>query len=100
MDCGGKDGTVRSVVGAMDPLGLHIKAFGPPTEEERAHHFLWRIQQALPPAGYVGCVQPVALRGRAGRPRARRWSPPEVWQRRYDEINAFEAAEAADGVDR
>ena len=54
MDCGGKDGTVKRVAGAMNPLGLHIVAFGPPTAEERRHDFLWRIRKALPPAGYVG----------------------------------------------
>jgi PPK2 family polyphosphate:nucleotide phosphotransferase len=97
VDCGGKDGTVRSVAGAMDPLGLHIKAFGPPTEVERAHHFLWRVQQAMPPAGYVGVFnrshyEDVLVA------RVRSLVAPEVWQRRYAEINNFEAAEAADGV--
>jgi PPK2 family polyphosphate:nucleotide phosphotransferase len=97
VDCGGKDGTVRSVVGAMDPLGMHLKAFGPPTEEERKHHFLWRINRSLPPAGYVGVfnrshyedVLVVRVRGLA---------PKDVWQRRYDEINRFESDLAADGL--
>jgi|KBSSwiStaDraftv2_1062776.scaffolds.fasta_scaffold228654_2 PPK2 family polyphosphate:nucleotide phosphotransferase len=96
-DCAGKDGTVRSVAGAMDPLGMHIKAFGPPTEEERQHHFLWRINRSLPPAGYVGVfnrshyedVLVVRVRGLA---------PKKVWQRRYDEINRFEDDLAADGL--
>src|ERR1700741_2509134 len=48
MDCGGKDGTIKKVAGAMNPLGLHIVGFGPPTEEERKHDFLWRIRRALP----------------------------------------------------
>ena len=54
MDCGGKDGTIKRVAGAMNPLGLHIRSFGPPTAEELRHDFLWRIRRALPPAGYVG----------------------------------------------
>ncbi|RBJ09714.1 hypothetical protein DRA43_04260 [Micromonospora provocatoris] len=54
MDCGGKDGTVKRVAGAMNPLGLHIRSFGPPTEEELRHDFLWRVRRALPPPGYVG----------------------------------------------
>jgi PPK2 family polyphosphate:nucleotide phosphotransferase len=96
-DCGGKDGTVRSVVGAMDPLGMHIKAFGPPTEEERKHHFLWRINRNLPPAGYVGVFnrshyEDVLVA------RVRALAPKEVWQRRYDEINRFEGDLAADGL--
>lgn len=96
-DCGGKDGTVRSVAGAMNPLGLWIKAFGPPSEEERQHHFLWRINRSLPPAGYVGVfnrshyedVLVVRVRGLA---------PKRVWKGRFDEINRFEADLAADGL--
>src|SRR5204862_5571385 len=42
MDCGGKDGTVRRVAGAMNPQGLQIASFGRPTDEERRHDFLWR----------------------------------------------------------
>jgi PPK2 family polyphosphate:nucleotide phosphotransferase len=97
VDCGGKDGTVRSVVGAMNPLGMQLKAFGPPSEEERQHHFLWRIDRALPPAGYVGVfnrshyedVLVVRVRGLA---------PEPVWRRRFDEINRFEQALVNDGL--
>jgi PPK2 family polyphosphate:nucleotide phosphotransferase len=97
LDCGGKDGTIRSVVGALDPLGVQQRAFGPPTGEERAQHFLWRISRALPPAGYIGVfnrshyedVLVVRVRGLV---------PEAVWRRRYDEINAFEAALVADGT--
>jgi len=96
-DCGGKDGTVRSVVGAMDPLGVHLKAFGPPSEEERQHHFLWRISRAMPPAGYLGVfnrshyedVLVVRVHGLV---------PQSVWRRRYDEINFFEQALIKDGL--
>ena len=97
MDCGGKDGTVRSVVGVMNPLGMQIKAFGPPSDEERQHHFLWRINRALPPAGYVGVfnrshyedVLVVRVHGLA---------PEAVWRRRFDEINRFEQDLVADGL--
>jgi PPK2 family polyphosphate:nucleotide phosphotransferase len=96
-DCGGKDGTVRSVVGAMNPLGMHIKAFGPPTEEERAQHFLWRINRALPPAGYVGVFNRSHYEDVLAA-RVRRLVPEKVWRRRYDEINRFEQDLAADGL--
>lgn len=96
-DCGGKDGTVRSVVGVMDPLGMHIKAFGAPSVEEQQHHFLWRISRALPPAGYIGVfnrshyedVLVVRVHGLV---------PEKVWRRRFGEINAFEEAEVKDGL--
>jgi PPK2 family polyphosphate:nucleotide phosphotransferase len=97
LDCSGKDGTVRSVVGAMNPLGMHLRAFGPPSDIERQHHFLWRIGAAMPPTGYVGVfnrshyedVLVVRVRGLA---------PEPVWRARYDEINAFEQALVADGL--
>lgn len=89
MDCGGKDGTIRRVAGAMNPLGLHIRSFGPPTEEELRHDFLWRIRRALPPAGYVGVFnrshyEDVLIA------RVNSLVPEKTWRARYDEINAFE----------
>ncbi|MEV4539915.1 PPK2 family polyphosphate kinase [Asanoa sp. NPDC049518] len=89
MDCGGKDGAVKRVAGAMNPLGLHIKAFGPPTPDERQHDFLWRIRKSLPPVGYVGVfnrshyedVLVVRVNGLA---------PESVWRPRYKKINDFE----------
>ncbi|MFB9238968.1 PPK2 family polyphosphate kinase [Plantactinospora siamensis] len=89
MDCGGKDGTIRRVAGAMNPLGLHIRAFGPPTPEELRHDFLWRIRRSLPPRGYVGIFnrshyEDVLIA------RVESLVSPQVWRGRYDEINAFE----------
>jgi PPK2 family polyphosphate:nucleotide phosphotransferase len=89
MDCGGKDGTVKHVAGTMNPQGLHIVGFGPPTPEERRHHFLWRVRRALPPAGYVGIFnrshyEDVLI------VRVESLVRPEVWGERYDEINSFE----------
>lgn len=97
MDCGGKDGTVKRVAGAMNPLGLRITSFGPPTEEELGHDFLWRIRRALPAAGRVGIFnrshyEDVLI----GRVEA--LVPEAVLRARYDEINAFEEEIAADGV--
>jgi PPK2 family polyphosphate:nucleotide phosphotransferase len=97
MDCGGKDGTVRKVAGVMNPQGLHITAFGKPTEEERRHDFLWRIRQALPVSGYVGVfnrshyedVLVVRVHELVSR---------EEWAGRYDQINAFERELVEDGV--
>lgn len=54
MDTAGKGGIVTHVVGAGNPMGIDYHSFGKPTPEERAHHFLWRINKALPPAGHIG----------------------------------------------
>lgn len=95
MDCGGKDGTIKNVGGTLNPLGLWLASFGPPTKEESAHHFLWRIRRALPPPGYVGVFnrshyEDVLIA------RVRKLVPRKVWRARYEEINGFER-ELVDG---
>ena len=54
LDTSGKGGTVRHVVGAMDPGGIHAASFGKPSPEELKHDFLWRIRAQLPRPGKVG----------------------------------------------
>jgi PPK2 family polyphosphate:nucleotide phosphotransferase len=95
MDTAGKGGIVKHVVGAGNPQGIRYHSFGKPTEEELAHHYLWRIRKALPPAGHIGVFdrshyEDVLI------VRVHDLVPPEVWEPRYDEINAFER-ELVDG---
>jgi PPK2 family polyphosphate:nucleotide phosphotransferase len=54
MDTSGKGGTVKHVMGGVDPAGVHIASFGKPTKEELAHDFLWRIRAQLPRPGKLG----------------------------------------------
>jgi PPK2 family polyphosphate:nucleotide phosphotransferase len=89
MDTAGKGGIVKHVVGAANPQGIRYTGFGVPTEEERQHNYLWRIRRALPPAGHIGVFdrshyEDVLV------VRVHNIVPPEVWGRRYDEINRFE----------
>jgi PPK2 family polyphosphate:nucleotide phosphotransferase len=95
MDAAGKGGIVKHVVGAVNPMGVRYTSFGKPTEEELAHHYLWRIRNALPPAGHIGVFdrshyEDVLI------VRVHDLVPPDVWGGRYDEINAFEK-ELVDG---
>ena len=50
----GQGGVVKHVAGLVNPAGVRIAGFGPPTEQERAQDFLWRIEKALPPPGAIG----------------------------------------------
>jgi PPK2 family polyphosphate:nucleotide phosphotransferase len=89
MDTAGKGGIVKHVVGAANPQGIRYTGFGVPTEEERQHNYLWRIRRALPSAGHIGVFdrshyEDVLV------VRVHNIVPPEVWGRRYDEINRFE----------
>lgn len=98
MDCGGKDGTIKNVIGQLNPQGVHIVAFGKPTPEELAHHFLWRITRALPTSGLVGVfnrshyedVLIVRVHGLV---------PARAWRARYDQINRFERRLVDDGFE-
>ncbi|MFJ4876384.1 PPK2 family polyphosphate kinase [Streptomyces sp. NPDC088745] len=97
MDTSGKGGTVKHVIGLFNPSGCRIRAFKAPTEEERAHSFLWRIAKALPEAGEIGIFDRShyedVLIGRV-----RSLAPLEEIERRYEQINTFEASLADSGV--
>ncbi|GAB2646551.1 polyphosphate kinase 2 family protein [Nocardia goodfellowii] len=89
MDTAGKGGIVRHVIGSVDPQGVDHAAFGVPTPEERQHHYLWRIRNALPRAGQLGVFdrshyEDVLV------VRVHDLVPRSEWEPRYDEINAFE----------
>lgn len=97
MDAAGKGGIVKHVVGSVNPMGVRYTAFGVPTEEERKHNYLWRIRRALPPAGHIGVFdrshyEDVLI------VRVHNLVPPEVWGKRYDEINRFEKRLVEDGT--
>jgi PPK2 family polyphosphate:nucleotide phosphotransferase len=96
-DTSGKDGVVSHVVGQVGPAGVRITSFKRPTPEEAAHHFLWRIRRALPPAGMIGVFnrshyEDVVV------PRVHDGISAETWAERIDEINAFEKQLAESGT--
>ena len=96
MDASGKDGTVKHVVGQVNPAGARITSFGKPTKEELAHDFLWRITNALPTPGQIGVFnrshyEDVLI------VRVHDLVPRTVWSRRYARINAWERRVAATG---
>lgn len=89
MDTSGKDSTIRTVFGPIDPLGVTATSFKRPTELERAHDFLWRIHRAVPPARMIGIFdrshyEDVLVA------RVHNLVPPDRIEARYGEINAFE----------
>ncbi|MFT3888078.1 MAG: polyphosphate kinase 2 family protein [Arachnia sp.] len=97
LDTAGKGGIARHVMGMVDPQGVALRSFGVPTEEERAHHYLWRIERALPKPGQIGLFdrshyEDVLV------VRVDELVPPDVWGARYEEINAWEKALVDDGV--
>ncbi|ASN21047.1 polyphosphate kinase 2 family protein [Arthrobacter sp. YN] len=97
MDTAGKGGIVSHVVGAMDPQGVQLHAFKAPTDEEKSHDFLWRIEKESPAAGMVGVFdrshyEDVLIH------RVHGWADAAELERRYAAINDFEARLADQGT--
>ena len=88
-DTSGKDGTIRGVFSQTSALGVHTVAWKAPSDDERAHDYLWRIHQKVPAAGEV------ALFNRSHYedvlvPVVKKWITPEQTRQRYAHINDFE----------
>ncbi len=97
MDAGGKDGTIRHVMGPLNPQSCSVVSFKTPTTEELAHDFLWRIHRAAPRAGEIRIFnrshyEDVLI------VRVHDLAPKSVWSRRYEQINAFEKILAQNNV--
>ncbi|MEO6505000.1 MAG: PPK2 family polyphosphate kinase [Terrimesophilobacter sp.] len=89
MDTSGKGGVIEHVVGAISPSGVRVASFTKPTQEERAHDFLWRIREQVPPPGSVGVFdrshyEDVLIA------RVRNLAEPAVIRQRYGQIVEFE----------
>jgi PPK2 family polyphosphate:nucleotide phosphotransferase len=101
LDAAGKDGTIKHVMSGVNPQGCEVTAFKRPSADELSHDFLWRCEKALPARGRIGIfnrsyyeevlvarVHPDVL--------AEQHLPPdtasgkELWQQRYEDINAIE----------
>lgn len=54
MDAAGKDSTIKHVFTGVNPQGIDVVPFKPPTADELAHDFLWRAARALPSRGKIG----------------------------------------------
>jgi PPK2 family polyphosphate:nucleotide phosphotransferase len=97
MDAGGKDGTIRHVFRGLNPLGVRVRAFKVPTDEELGHDFLWRVHAHAPLDGELAVFnrshyEDVLVA------RVKALVPEEEWQRRFAHIRAFEALLADAGT--
>ena len=97
LDAGGKDGTVRHVLGAMNPQNCRVVSFEQPSAVELAHDFLWRVESQAPKRGEVvifnrSHYEDVLV------VRVHDLVPKKVWSHRYEQINDFERRLAANGT--
>lgn len=97
IDGGGKDGTIRHCFRGVNPQGVQVTSFKAPSSLELAHDYLWRIHAVVPAKGMIGVFnrshyEDVLV------VRVDNLAPQEVWEKRYDHINAFEKMLADEGT--
>ena len=96
-DAAGKGGLITRLIGSLDHRFTKVWSIGAPTREEAARHYLWRFWQRLPAAREI-TIFDRSWYGRVLVERVDNLVPKADWLRAYDEINAFEALQIADGV--
>lgn len=89
MDAAGKDGTIKHVFSFMNPMGLNVKAFKEPTEEEKAYDFLWRVYPNTPAKGMIQLFNRSQYEDILV-PSVHKLLDKQLLERRYDIINCFE----------
>ncbi|OPX61350.1 MAG: Thymidylate kinase [Methanomassiliicoccales archaeon PtaB.Bin134] len=88
-DAAGKGGAIQRLTANLNPRGYEVVPVGSPTEEEKAHHYLWRFYRKLPPAGHMRIFDR-SWYGRVLVERIEGFASTAEWKRAYKEINAFE----------
>ena len=88
-DAGGKGGAIRRMVSALDARSYRVHQVSAPSDEERAHHYLWRFWRRLPEAGQVA-VFDRSWYGRLLVERVESFATEPEWRRAYAEIRDFE----------
>jgi PPK2 family polyphosphate:nucleotide phosphotransferase len=100
MDAAGKDSVIKHVMAGLNPQGVEVHPFKQPSVEELDHNFLWRAARRLPERGRIGIFNrsyyeevlvvrvhpklleqqklPESLKGK------------DIWQKRFEDIRAFE----------
>ncbi len=96
-DAAGKGGAIRRMLERLDPRLLRVHSIVKPTEEEYAHHYLWRFWNKIPKYGQVA-VFDRSWYGRVLVERVEGFATDAQWKRAYGEINQFEETLVDDGA--
>jgi polyphosphate:AMP phosphotransferase len=96
-DAAGKGGAIRRLTDAIDARDFRVIPVSKPTDEEKAHHYLWRFWRHLPRAGMV-TIYDRSWYGRVLVERLEGFASEPDWRRAYRELNEFERELAEHGV--
>ncbi len=97
LDASGKDGAIGHLFSGLNPQGVRVARFDPPTPAEARHDFLWRVHAKVPADGEI------AIFNRSHYEdvlvvRVHKLVPRAVWSKRYELINNFEKSLARSGT--
>lgn len=88
-DAAGKGGSIRRITAALDARHYQVIPIAAPTDEERAHHYLWRFWRHLSRAGRINIFDR-SWYGRVLVERVEGFASEDEWKRAFSEINEFE----------
>jgi len=88
-DAACKGGVIRRLTKPLDAARFRVVPVAAPSEEERAHHYLWRFWRRLPRRGHW-TIFDRSWYGRVLVERLEGFATEEEWRRAYAEINDFE----------
>lgn len=97
MDASGKDGAIRTVLRHVNPAGASVTNFKVPSEEEKAHDYLWRVHHAVPRRGYIGVFNRSHYEAVLAE-RVLKLVPRAEWRLRYRQIVDWERMLVENGV--
>lgn len=108
MDTAGKDSAIKHVLTGVNPQGVEVHNFRVPSAEELNHDFMWRAMKQLPERGRIGIfnrsyyeevlitrVHPELL---ANEKLPKSAHKKDIWNERYDDINAVEKYLTHNGI--
>ncbi len=96
-DAAGKGGAIRRLTTAIDARLYRVISVAAPTDEEMAHHYLWRFWRQLPRCGYM-TLYDRSWYGRTLVERVEGFAQTHEWTRAYQEINEFEEQLSEHGI--
>ena len=97
IDAGGKDSTIRHVLGPLNPQGVNVSSFKVPSPLEMAHDYLWRYQLHTPVKGNIHVFNRSHYESVIVE-RVKDLTPEKVWRKRYEQINQWEEMLASEGT--
>jgi PPK2 family polyphosphate:nucleotide phosphotransferase len=108
MDAAGKDGVIKHVMSGVNPQGCDVWSFKAPSPEELDHDYLWKTHKLIPERGKIGIFnrsyyeETLAVRVHPAVLQAEKLPPSvvskQIWQQRFEDINAFERYLGRNGV--